>query len=219
LSSSADTIARRRIAGERRRPTEGAATSTRSVNATAAPDFRRPEPSRAATPPSAEADPAPRHSTSSWRWPLVALVVAALALATVLGLTLRGPAVASGDETAAVASAKTGLEQILSFDAKSVARKPDEVAGLLTGSFKDEFRRTFTANIAPLATKNGAVVRAQVREIGVASHTDDTVVVQAFVNQTRTTAADSTPATDQNRVIATMTRVDGRWLISKLSAY
>jgi Mce-associated membrane protein len=150
---------------------------------------------------------------------LVAVAAAALAFATVLGLTFQGPQVTSADETAAVASARTGLEQILSFDATSVAQKPDQVAALLTGSFKDEFRKTFTSNIAPLATKSGAVVKAQVREIGVASHTDDTVTVQAFVDQTRTTTADPTPATDQNRVIATMTRVDGRWLISKLSAY
>jgi Mce-associated membrane protein len=219
LSSSADTIARRRIAGERRRPPEGSTTQARAANALAAPVLPRPERARADSPVTVEPERSRRHSTRSWRWPLVAVVAAALALATVLGLTLQGPAVTSADETAAVASARTGLEQILSFDARSVAQKPDQVAGLLTGSFKDEFRKTFASNIAPLATKSGAVVKAQVREIGVASHTDDTVTVQAFVDQTRTTTADPTPATDQNRVIATMTRVDGRWLISKLSAY
>lgn len=158
-------------------------------------------------------------STSSWRWPVAALVAAAIALAAVLGLTLREPAVTAADETAAVAAAQTGLEQILSYDAASVAGQPAKVSGLLTGQFKEEFGATFSADIAPLAKKNGAVVKAQVREIGVASRGDETVTVQAFVNQTRTTTADPSPAIDQNRVIATMTRVDGRWLISQLAAY
>ncbi len=216
-------MARRRIAGERRRPTEGGDPGTRPANAVAAPA----RPKRPAAPPVANAEQvapvvAPGtipHSAPSWRRPLAALVLAALSLATVLGLSLRGPAVTSSEESAAAASARAGLEQILSFDAASVATKPAAVAGLLTGSFKEEFGRTFTTNIAPLARRNGAVVKAQVREIGVASAGEDTVTVQAFVNQTRTTTADPTPATDQNRVIATMTRVDGRWLISGLSAY
>jgi len=73
--------------------------------------------------------------------------------------------------------------------------------------------------IAPLATKNQSTVQAQVVEAGVQSQKAGTVVVQAFVNQTRTSQTDATPVIDQNRVIATMTRVDGHWLISKLTAY
>ena len=43
--------------------------------------------------------------------------------------------------------------------------------------------------------------------------------VLAFVNQARVGADQTTPAVDQNRVIATMSKVGDRWLISKVEAF
>ncbi|MEO7069031.1 MAG: hypothetical protein ABI131_00900 [Nostocoides sp.] len=154
------------------------------------------------------------------RWlPLVALGLALVALAAVLGVTLRPAGPSASDATAAVASARTSLTQLLSFDYKTIDTQTAHAQGLLTGSFRTEFAATMKTQIAPLAEKNQSTVKAQVVEAGVQSQTGTTVVVQAFVNQTRTSETDPTPVIDQNRVIATLTRVDGRWLISKLTAY
>ena len=65
----------------------------------------------------------------------------------------------------------------------------------------------------------GVALQARVSEVGVVSQSDDTVTVQAFVNQARTSETQKEPAIDQNRVLATMTRVGNRWLVSGLKAY
>jgi Mce-associated membrane protein len=51
------------------------------------------------------------------------------------------------------------------------------------------------------------------------SQGEDTVTVQLFVTQARTAQGQEQPSVDQNRVIATMRRVDGRWLVARLAAY
>lgn len=221
MSSSAETAGRRRIAGERRRPTTPA-PSGRVPRTRPEEGVRRPARPLALVPAvgAGQAPALARRRPHLPRWSgWVALALAAALLAGIAGTLLRGPSVGLDDERAAVATARTSLERILSFDARTVDAQPGQVAGLLTGSFRDEFARTMKANVAPLAVRNGAVVKAQVREIGVASTGADRVTVQAFVNQTRTTTADPSPAIDQNRVLATLTRVDGRWLVSGLQAY
>jgi Mce-associated membrane protein len=62
-------------------------------------------------------------------------------------------------------------------------------------------------------------VRARTYEAGVMSQGADTVTVQLFVNQAKTAQGQEQPSVDQNRVIATMRRVDGRWLVARLAAY
>jgi Mce-associated membrane protein len=74
-------------------------------------------------------------------------------------------------------------------------------------------------DIKPLAVKNQTVVQARVSDIGVMSSTPTTVKVLAFVNQAKVGADQKTPAVDQNRVIATLTQVGDRWLISKVEAF
>jgi Mce-associated membrane protein len=48
---------------------------------------------------------------------------------------------------------------------------------------------------------------------------DGRVKVLAFVNQAKVGADEKQPAIDQNRVIATLTKVGDRWLISEVSAF
>jgi Mce-associated membrane protein len=47
----------------------------------------------------------------------------------------------------------------------------------------------------------------------------DTVTVLAFVNQARVGTDQKQPVVDQNRVIATMTKVGQRWLVSRVDAF
>jgi Mce-associated membrane protein len=123
------------------------------------------------------------------------------------------------DARAATAAARSALEQLLSYDAATVSAQAGRNAALLTGPFRTEYGTTMTSRIVPLAQKQRAVVRARAYDAGVMSQTDDTVRVQVFLNQARTTPGQKTPAVDQNRVIATMQRVGGRWLVAGLEAY
>ena len=74
-------------------------------------------------------------------------------------------------------------------------------------------------DIKPLAVKNQTVVQAKVSDIGVMSSSATTVKVLAFVNQARVGSDQSDPAVDQNRVMATMSKVGDRWLIRKVEAF
>jgi len=62
-------------------------------------------------------------------------------------------------------------------------------------------------------------VQARVSDVGVMSATPTTVKVLAFVNQAKVGADQQQPAVDQNRVIATMTKVGDKWLVSRVDAF
>ncbi len=151
--------------------------------------------------------------------PLVALAVALVALGLVLSVSLRDPHAREREARAATAAARTSLEQLLSYSYQTLDAQASANAELLTGSFRSEYAQTMKSTIAPIAEKDKVVVRARTYEAGVMGQTPDTVTVQVFLNQAKTSDGADQPTVDQNRVIATMRRVDGRWLVEKLSAY
>ncbi|QIM20051.1 hypothetical protein G7075_01020 [Phycicoccus sp. HDW14] len=151
--------------------------------------------------------------------PLAALVLALVALALVLSVSLRDPHAREADARAATAAARSSLEQLLSYSYQTLDQQAAANAALLTGAFKGEYAKTMSTTIAPVAVKDEVTVRARSYEAGVMGQTPDTVTVQVFLNQAKTAKGEEQPSVDQNRVIATMRRVDGRWLIEKLSAY
>jgi len=173
-------------------------------------------------PDGAAADAPARRSTRLWPAVVAAVLAAALLVAT-LAYALR-PTVSDADRTAAVSSARTTLESLLSYSGSSFDKHVDEVLPQLTSPFKDQFTKVAATDIKPMAVKNAATVQAKVYEAGVMDASGDggegtTVRVMAFVNQATTTKAQPAPAIDQNRVIATMRKTGDRWLVSDLAAY
>ncbi len=150
---------------------------------------------------------------------LVALAVALVAFALVLSVSVRDPHDRERDARAATAAARTSLEQLLSYSYETLDAQASANAALLTGPFRTEYAQTMEKTIAPVATKDEVVVRARTYEAGVMGQTPDTVTVQVFLDQAKTSAGEDQPSVDQNRVIATMRKVSGRWLVEKLSAY
>jgi len=149
------------------------------------------------------------------------LALAVLAASLVYGLR---PGVSDTDRTAAVGSARTTLESLLSYSGSAFDKHIGEVTPQLTSPFKDQFTKVAATDIKPMAVKNDATVQAKVYDAGVMDADGDggegtTVRVMAFVNQATTTKAQQAPAIDQNRVIATMRKVGDRWLVSELSAF
>lgn len=151
--------------------------------------------------------------------PAATLFVALALLAVTLVLSLRDPGADARSGRSAAAQAKLSLEQMLSFDYRTFDADSARVQPLLAGPFRSEFTATMAAQIKPLAQKSKSVVRARVYDVGVVSASERSVTVLAFVNQAKTSSDLERPAIDQNRVIATLTRVDGRWLISGLKAF
>jgi Mce-associated membrane protein len=245
LTSSAD-LRRRRVAGSRRRPPaaerppaerHGAqrpgkeALAERPVKARLVKERavkERAEKGRRVKEPPVMAAPAEEPSAGRRRsrrlWP--AAIASGLALAA-LGATLAYslPArLTDADRAAAVGSARTTLESLLSYRGADFDAHVAQVTPQLTSPFREQFATVASTDIKPLAVKNAATVQAKVYEAGVMTTTGDgaegsSVRVLAFVNQATTSATQKTPAIDQNRVIATMRKVGDRWLVSELSAF
>lgn len=154
-----------------------------------------------------------------WVAPVAVLVASLAALGVVLGLTLQDAGAQARADRAAASQARTSVEQLLSYNYKTIDGQAAQVEGLLTGSFKGEFTSAMDKTIKPMAVKNQTVVQAKVSDVGVMSSTPTTVKVLAFVNQARVGADQKQPVVDQNRVIATMTKVGDRWLVSKVDAF
>jgi Mce-associated membrane protein len=175
------------------------------------------------TAPAASASPgsAPAASVSRRRWaaPVAALVASLTLLAVLLGVTWRDPQQQSTTDRVAASAARASIEQMLSYNYKTIDAQAAQIETLLTGPFKAEFTSAMDKEIKPLAVKNQTVVEAKVSDIGVMSSSGSTVRVLAFVNQARVGADHTTPAVDQNRVIATMSKVGDRWLVSKVEAF
>ncbi|WP_323096471.1 hypothetical protein [Intrasporangium sp. YIM S08009] len=204
------------------------AATGRTTEVTTKYATRTPEASEADTPAgTSEADASDASDASTPRrrlWPAATAAVLALALlATTLVLSLR-PSVSDADRGAAVGSARTTLESLLSYTGTTFDQHVAQVTPQLASPFREQFAKVATADIKPMAVKNGATVQAKVYDVGVMDTTGDggegtTVRVMAFVNQATTTKASTTPAIDQNRVIATMRKVGERWLVSDLAAF
>jgi Mce-associated membrane protein len=154
-----------------------------------------------------------------WVASLAALVVALAVLGVLVGLSLRDPGAQQSAQRAAASQARTSVEQMLSYNYKTIDKQAAQIETLLTGSFRSEFTKAMDTDIKPLAVKNQTVVQARVSDVGVMSATPTTVKVLVFVNQAKVGADQKQPAVDQNRVIATMTKVGDKWLVSKVDAF
>ena len=171
---------------------------------------------------SEEATAPPREASPRARllaWVGLGLSLVALAVSLLLWVE-SGRATDRRDGTrAATAAARTAVETMLSYDYKTFDQHTAQVDALLTGAFRTEFDNGTRQSVKPLAVANQAVVQARASEVGVMSASDNTVRVLAFVNQATTSAKLDRPQVDQNRVILTMSRVDDRWLVSKVEAF
>ena len=154
-----------------------------------------------------------------WLAAVAALVASLVVLGVLLGLTWRDPQDQPKADRVAASTARASIEQMLSYNYKTIDAQAAQIETLLTGPFKAEFTAAMSKDIVPLAVKNQTVVQARVSDVGIMSSTPTTVRVLAFVNQARIGASSTTPTVDQNRVIATMSKVGDRWLISKVEAF
>jgi Mce-associated membrane protein len=140
-------------------------------------------------------------------------------LGVLAGVSLRDPGAQARAERAAASQARVSIQQMLSYNYKTIDAQAAQIETLLTGRFKADFTSAMDKDIKPLAVKNQTVVQAKVSDVGVMSSTATTVKVLAFVNQAKVGADQKDPAVDQNRVLATLTKVGDRWLISKVEAF
>lgn len=160
---------------------------------------------------------------------LAVLTTAALVLAVVLAVDeFGGPDSDSSvtsfdpaDGTAASSVAERAVAAVLGYDYRRLEADRDRALTFLTPEYQKTYEKIFDGLIngteqAPGgAIKTKAVVTSTVRSTAVVDADEDTVRVLVFVDQQPTTNGKQQPVL-ANRVVATMVRSDGTWLLDNL---
>ncbi len=119
--------------------------------------------------------------------------------------------------TDALSAAKHGATMILSYDYRRLAEGSRQTEKLLTGNALSQYRGV-QAPLAQAAPGLHAVVTADVKTATVLSSGTDSARVLLFVDQTSTSTRLTQPQLDQSRVVVTLTKHHGVWLVSSISA-
>ncbi len=164
-----------------------------------------------------------------------ALAVLVLVAAAVLGwLVARAPADGSAEDLTAadsgaafvasagvrddvLAAAEEAATRVYTYSWRTLSDDRAAARQLLVAPVVDRYDRTM-AGVAPGARRDHRVVTATVVGSGVVHAATSYARVLVFVNQ-RTSADDlDQPRTDLDRVLVTLSRVDGLWRVSELDA-
>ncbi|MEV6650807.1 hypothetical protein [Streptomyces sp. NPDC051219] len=157
---------------------------------------------------------------------LAVLVVTGLVAVAVLGWAYQDGRRADAARVQALAAARKAAPVVLSYDHRRLEKDFAAALGHLTGPFREEYRRTTTAVVAPTAKKYQGVVRATVVKppgggapaASVVSASPDRAVVLLFVNQVTRSTQVTGDRVDLNRVRMTLTRTPEGWKVSAVDA-
>jgi Mce-associated membrane protein len=211
--------ARRRIAGQRRRPADTPGTTPAPAVDRSAEDTRVevPAPAVDAT---VEA-PAPAEGGRAGVQRLLAGVLGVLVVLTLAGGLFLGQKAWQGRNAeqaraGASAAARMAAELVLSYDYRQLDKSFAAARATLSPDFADDFDQTAKV-VGEQATKTKATVRAEVREVAVRDGDADRVTLLVFVNQTTTsTLTQGTPRIDLNRARFTMIRSGDTWQVQQI---
>jgi Mce-associated membrane protein len=165
--------------------------------------------------------PAPRGRSRSARQVLVVLALVALVLSgAVFYLLTRVNEARAADEAGdeAVSAARAHAQDLLSYDYRTLDSDFARGLAATTGGFHSQYQQTTTQLVRPQAAQQRIIVQAAVMNAGLVSADSDNAVVLLFVDRVTTKSGQQKPAFDQDRVRMSMTKVNGKWLVSKLDA-
>ncbi|MDQ0605038.1 Mce-associated membrane protein [Streptomyces canus] len=179
-----------------------------------------------------ESEEVPERSASVRPWrrllsmALCVVLVAGLVAIAVLGWQYREGRRAEQARGEALAAARKAAPVVLSYDYRHLDRDFARARTHLTGTFREEYRRTTKTVVGPTATKYHGVVKATVATpagggrpaASVVSTGPDKAVVLLFVNQVTTSTQVTGSRVDLNRVRMTLTRTAEGWKVSAVDA-
>jgi Mce-associated membrane protein len=158
------------------------------------------------------------------RWRIVSLTVLVLLVA---GVAVWDASLVSQQsrarntqnaENAAMAAAKTDIEQILSYDYRNLSADLAKASSDTTGEFNGQFAVLASELISPAAAQQHTITKATVPDVSVISSTGNQVVVLVFVDQSTTDKAQQKAQQNVSQVKVTMQDVGGRWLVEQFQA-
>jgi Mce-associated membrane protein len=147
---------------------------------------------------------------------LAVLIVAVLALGTVLFLDVqrqRETDQARSDGLRAAAQLTTTL---LSYDYRTLDADLAHANSVTTGDFTQQYGNLAAQLIRPNAGTQQIVTKAEVVGSSVVTATPNGLVALLYINQSTTGKQPDVPQIDRSRAKVTLTFTDGKWLISDL---
>jgi Mce-associated membrane protein len=115
---------------------------------------------------------------------------------------------------AAIEAAKTGTVAALSYSPDELDTDLETAKSYMTGDFLDYYTK-FTDEVVRKAVADKKVSTvAQVMRAAVSEIEPDHAKVLVFVNQATTSSDRPDPSMSASSVVVTLTKVDGKWLIS-----
>jgi hypothetical protein len=107
------------------------------------------------------------------------------------------------------------VEQVISYDYRTLDTDVREARKNLTGKFLGEYDRSMR-KVTPTLVSQQAIQEARTAKAGVEEATGDEVSVLVFSQRTTTKAGAQEPRVYQDRILVTLSRVGDRWLISQM---
>jgi Mce-associated membrane protein len=118
---------------------------------------------------------------------------------------------------AVAASASDGTTALLSYSADTLDQDFAAAKSHLAGEFLNYYVQFTQQSVGPAAREKSMKTTARVTGAAVSELHPDSAVVLVFVDQTTTTKDSPQPSLVISNVWVTLTRIDGKWLITKFS--
>ncbi|WP_375484447.1 protein kinase [uncultured Jatrophihabitans sp.] len=115
--------------------------------------------------------------------------------------------------TSILASARTAIIALLSYDYRHLDEHDQQVSDLTTGAFHDEYLNLVRTAVDPPATEDHIVLSASVAAVGMGPFDGTTATVLVFDDTTRTDRTRTTTKNTYATVLA-MRQVGGQWLVA-----
>jgi Mce-associated membrane protein len=150
---------------------------------------------------------------------LALLVVASLALlGTVFWFYFRpDQATDAAAAKAAISAASDGTVAVLSYSPDTLDRDFSSAKSHLTGDFLTYYNQFTQQIVAPAAKQKSVKTNAVVLRAALSEFHPNSAVVLLFVNQSTQSKDRPEPTLTSSSVLVTLTKADGKWLISSFN--
>jgi hypothetical protein len=130
----------------------------------------------------------------------------------------NGQVTSDSYRSAAMSAAAADAATVLSYGYKTLAADKKAARDVLTPAFAEKYLKVMD-KAGPQATDAKLTLKATVMSTALISLRKSSAKVLLFVNTVTTAAGSDKQQLNQNRVLMTMTRKDGDWVVSKLDAF
>jgi Mce-associated membrane protein len=123
----------------------------------------------------------------------------------------------AGVARSVVNAASDGTTALLSYSADSLDQDFATAKSHLAGDFLSYFDQFSQQTVAPMARQKSMKTKAKVTGAAVSELYPDSALVLVFVDQVTTTKDSAQPSVAVSNVLVRMSRVNGKWLITKFT--